>query len=130
MSFFNSRGRALHPYRLYVVDDGAVQGQQTRAYPIMRVDIAAAEKEILLILRFPDEPERGPALDTIGEFLDAFLPAASDNPDYAVEASVPMQVKEFCRFDMPIVGVNSNDVGRVAMLRAEGLDYPERFFAE
>ena len=125
LSFFNSRGRALHPYRFYMVDDGVVEGEMTRAYPVMHVDIDEVAKEILLILRFPDEPERGAALETIGAFLDAFLPPASDHPDFAVEASVPMQIKQFSRFDMPIVGVNGSDERQTAMLLADGLDYLE-----
>jgi hypothetical protein len=71
----------------------------------------------------------GAVLETVGEFSDAFMPVASDHPDFAVEASVPMRVKQFSRFDMPIVGISGNDARQAAMLRADGLDYLENLGA-
>lgn len=126
LSFFNSRARQLRPYRLGVVDSKMAPGQPTNVYPIMRVEIEAEGKEILLVIRFPDEPDNGDVLSTVGEVLDLFLPAASDHPDFAVEASVPVRVMNFSRADMPIVGVAGSDEQQVVMLLANGVDYLEK----
>ena len=130
MAFFNREGRSLQPFRLYVVDKAVAHEARTTAYPVMHIDIDEVAKDILLVLRFPDEPERGAVMETVGEFLAAFLPAASDNPDFAVEASVPLQVMKFNRCDMPVVGLAGNDQERVALLLADGLDYLESLLSD
>ena len=126
LAFFNGRGSAIHGYGLYVVDSETKQGQTASAYPIKSVKVDQETEEILLTLRFPDEPQQGTAFHSIGEFLDAFLPAASDHPEFVVEASVAMQMKQFSRFDLPLLGISGNDEGQVAMFMADGLSYLER----
>jgi hypothetical protein len=121
-AFLNGKGKSLDTLQPYVIDASA-EGLDISAYPILRVELDADEGEILLVLRYPDDPEGEKVFTTMREFLDVFLPMASDNPDCRVEASVPMNVGEFNRLDMPLTGLKGTE--SMVLFMVDGITYLE-----
>jgi len=96
------------------------------AYRIEAVEVSEPAKEMNLFIEYPDQPDKADKAMTGEEFLDRLLPLASDNPDFAVEASIKVDLliagQRWERYGMPLLEIVGHEGSGTLLLGVEGLN--------
>jgi len=124
--FLNPRRNQIAGWKVLVADVADLDQNPLTAYRIGSIELDEPQKEIRITIEYPDKPKANDSAMTAGQFLDCLLPLASDNPDFALEASIKIsltiQGERWERYGMPLREIVGCEDPRLVLLGVEGLN--------